>query len=381
MQITIAGALARAATLAKGLARVNTLDNLGWREPFATSFAKVAERSSSLLPARVIAHHGALYRVALEKHEREASLAGKLRRLARDSGELPCVGDWVAVRDAQGKGVIHIEHVLTRATTISRREAGPRPQEQVLAANVDLVVLMMGLDGDFNPRRMERYVALARDSGAKPIVLLSKKDLARDLAAQRREVERVAEGIEVLAANLLEAQGHAELAARLVSRATMVLLGSSGVGKSTLINKLVGGAAQRVGAVRGEDSKGRHTTTHRELFVAKNGTLVIDTPGMRELQLWDAAAGLEQAFADVIGIAATCRFRDCKHLDEPGCGVRRAVQLGQLPHERLASYHKLQRELELLTAQSHTLSARARKQHDKSVNKLLRRRTKEKEGR
>jgi ribosome biogenesis GTPase len=259
---------------------------------------------------------------------------------------MPTVGDWVAVRPGQ-EGLVSIRHVLPRRSKFSRRSAGQRAAEQVVAANVDTVFLMMGLDRDFNPRRLERYLGVAAASGAAPVVLLNKADV---LAAEEREerlaaVAVVGHGVPVLVISVREGQGLEELRPYLQPARTAALLGSSGVGKSTLLNRLATTDLQRTGAVGTQDGRGKHTTSHAQLFALPDGALVIDTPGLRELQLWEPEASLEGAFADVQALAAGCRFSDCRHTEEPGCAVRAALAEGRLDPERLASFEKLRAEL------------------------------------
>jgi ribosome biogenesis GTPase len=237
--------------------------------------------------------------------------------------------------------------VLPRRTRLARRVAGRRDEEQVVAANVDTVLVVMGLDADFNTRRVERYLALAHAGGVRPVVVLNKADLCTDVEARRAAVAAVAPGAPILTTSLAGAGGHEAVEACLEPRRTVALLGSSGVGKSTLLNRLAGADVQRTAAVRAYDSRGRHTTSFAQLFRLPAGALAVDTPGLRELALTDdAEAGLGDAFDDVAAVAAGCRFRDCRHDREPGCAVRAAVDSGALPDSRFASYLKLRGEME-----------------------------------
>jgi ribosome biogenesis GTPase len=234
--------------------------------------------------------------------------------------------------------------VLPRRTELARRDPDQR-SEQVLAANVDVAVLVMGLDGDFNVRRLERYVALVRAADVAPVVVLSKADLTDRVEQQLAEVTAAFPDLPILALALLEPEAHRPLEPLLPAGDTAVLLGSSGAGKSTLLNALLGEPVQRTGHVRLHDSRGRHTTTTRQLFVLPRGTLVIDTPGLREIELVDASLGLADAFPELLALAAHCRFRDCRHADEPGCALREAERLGRVPRERVEAYRKLIAEL------------------------------------
>jgi ribosome biogenesis GTPase len=238
-----------------------------------------------------------------------------------------------------------VQAVVPRRSAFVRRAAGEQTVEQVVAANVDTVLLVSGLDHDFNPRRVERYVLLAWESGARPVVVLNKADLRDDVDACRRAIEQIAPGVAVHAVSARDPPSLAALAPYLLPGRTVALLGSSGVGKSTLLNRLMGTEVQPTRAVREHDQRGRHTTSDRHLFVLPGGALAIDTPGMRELQLWDSGAGLAATFEDVDALAPRCRFRDCTHEAEPGCAVRAAVAEGRLAEDRLASFHKLRAEL------------------------------------
>ena len=276
-----------------------------------------------------------------------AVLTGRFRHDALARADLPAVGDWVMAR-AEAGGPATISALLPRASTFMRKVAGDTTQEQVVAANVEAVFLVCGLDGDFNPRRVERALTAAWESGAQPVVVLNKADLASDVAARVAETEAVAPGAPVVALSALEGNGLDALSPWLVPGHTIALIGSSGAGKSTLTNALLGEARQATGAVREEDSRGRHTTTHRELVPLPSGALLLDTPGMRELQLWGDDSGLEGAFPEVTELVARCRFSDCTHASEPGCAVLEALASGVLDAARFAAWLKLQRELRYL---------------------------------
>ncbi len=315
---------------------------LGWGAAFEAAFQPFVEQG--LIPARVVLEHKQRYRVATARGEHSAEVSGRFRHLARSPHEFPAVGDWVAIRPSNGDSPAVIVAVLPRRSSFSRQAAGDRVQEQVVAANLDTVFVLMGLDGDFNPRRLERYLIAAWRSGASPVVILNKADLADDPSARLALVHAVAPGVAVHLVSGRTGQGFEAVAAYLQQGRTVGFLGSSGVGKSTLINRLLGRERQRVQAVRDADSRGRHTTTHRELFVLQGGGLAIDTPGMLELQPWDAGESLTAAFDDIETLAQGCDFRDCQHQGEPDCAVEAAVAAGLLPAARLENWRKLQRE-------------------------------------
>jgi ribosome biogenesis GTPase len=265
-----------------------------------------------------------------------------------------------------------IQALLPRRTAFVRRAAGGRSVAQVLAANVDTAFLVMGLDGDFNPRRIERALVLAWESGAEPVVVLNKSDLSDELAARRAEVERSAPGVPVCVLAAKHGVGLDALARWLAPGRSVVLLGSSGVGKSTLVNRLLGREKQPTREVRDSDQRGRHTTTHRELVMLPGGALLIDTPGLRELQLWSDGSGLAATFDDVSELAAACRFTDCGHGSEPGCAVRAAVTEQRLDPARLASYHKLHAELRALELREDPLLRKAERGRWRAAYKSLR---------
>lgn len=349
-----------------------TLEELGWDEFFATAFAPFALQG--LTPARVVAQKG-LNQISTGSLEMYADLAGKLRHELKGPGKAsghPAVGDWVAIRLPTGDGRASIHAVLPRRSKFSRKTAGQRTDEQVVAANVDTLFLVSGLDGDFNPRRIERYLTAAWDSGAQPVVVLNKLDRCADPEACLLEIGAVAMGVPVHRVSALLGTGCDELSSYLGPGKTVSLLGSSGVGKSTLINRLLGRDAQKIGDVREGDDRGRHTTTHRELFVAPSGGLLIDTPGMREVQLWEVDQGIESAFGDLEELAGTCRFGNCQHQGEPGCAIQAALAAGTLTAERLESYRKLQKELHHLHLRQNDLARIQEKKKWKAIHKSLR---------
>ena len=323
-----------------GLKKI-TLKELGWQAYFEEQC-----RDTEFSVGRIVLQHKYLYRVVNESGEWLAEPTGKFTYEALTKKDFPAVGDWVLMRTypAEGKAMIH--QVLERKSVFIRQAAGVKTEEQIVASNVDYVFLVNALNHDFNMRRLERYLLLAYESRAVPVVVLTKRDLCEDLEARLQEVETATFGaVPVVAVDNLSGEGLAEVREWLDPGVTVALLGSSGVGKSTLLNALMGEAMQETGDVREGDSKGRHTTTHRELFILPDGGIVIDTPGMRELQVSGGGASIDTTFADVEALISSCRFSDCKHLTEPGCQVQEALDGGMLDPGRYKSYQKLQREL------------------------------------
>lgn len=324
------------------------LQHLGWGDDFARHFA--THRECGLRPGRVAVQHRDHYRLLAADGERDGAVTGRFRHEAASPADFPAIGDWVAFEqpDAPGPpGGVLIHAVLPRRSRFSRRAAGTVPYEQVLAANVDYLFLMTGLDGNYSVRRIERYVTQAWESGAVPVVLLNKSDLCADPESAVDEVRQAVIGVDVHAVCAGDGEGCQALSPYLRAGRTIAVVGSSGVGKSTLVNRLLGGERMRVTAVRAGDSRGRHTTSRRELLSIDGGALLIDTPGMREFGLWgdDEDGGAGESFDDLEALARQCRFADCGHGAEPGCAVRAAVEAGALDPGRLANWLGMAREV------------------------------------
>jgi ribosome biogenesis GTPase / thiamine phosphate phosphatase len=302
----------------------------------------------SAVPARIIAQQRKFWHLAGEFGECWTEASGKLRLAADEGADWPAVGDWVVGEVHGADTTALIQEVLPRRSKFVRKSPGKKMEEQVIAANVDTALLVSALDGDFNPRRVERYLAQCWESGAKPVIVLNKVDACEDPRGKTAEMERVALGTSVFGVSAKTGQGFGELEEYFEPGQTLVLLGSSGVEKSTIANRLLGHAVQEAQPVRESDSRGRHTTSSRELFVLPGGALLMDTPGLREMQLWDAEDGVAQVFADIDALATRCRFGDCRHEGEPGCAVLAALSAGTLDEARLENRRKLMREQEFL---------------------------------
>jgi len=334
--------------------------------------------AEGLVAARILLQEKGAYRVALAADdgvaEKAAEISGKFRYQALTAADFPAVGDYVLV-DANPHGDAAIIHrLLPRRSCFIRKAAGDARKEQVVAANVDTLFLCMSLNNDFSLRRLERYLSIGWESGALPVIVLTKSDLCRDLADKLMAVEDIAVGVDILLTSALETDGWKALLPYLREGRTAAFIGSSGVGKSTLINCLLGGELLATGGLRNDD-KGRHTTTHRQLMLLPGGGMVIDTPGMRELGMWDAAEGIDRTFADVEALTQNCRFADCSHSGEPGCAVQAALDAGELAEERWLSYQKLKAENAYAEDSESYLIAKERKFKDiaKQVKQLKKR--------
>lgn len=318
-----------------------TLEDLGWTPTDAANFAALGD--AGVVPGRIVLEHNHVYRVMTANGEILAEAAGRMKHLAEGRHELPAVGDWVGVRvDPAGNRSL-IRHVLPRRSRFARKAAGRETELQVVAANIDTVFVVFGLDKPVNPRAIDRYLVVARHSGTQPVLVLNKADLVDDVAETMAAAAASAGDAPVIAVSTRTGAGLDQLDPYLRVGRTVALLGPSGAGKSTIVNRLVGSELLPTGEVREWDARGRHTSVHRQLVIRSRGGLVIDTPGMRELSLWESE-GVGDAFVDIAAIADTCRFRDCRHETEPGCAVKAAAADGTLEPGRLESFLKLQAE-------------------------------------
>jgi ribosome biogenesis GTPase / thiamine phosphate phosphatase len=337
-----------------------TLQSLGWSAFFEAHLEK-----STLGPCRVISEGTDRFLVHDGSHEKFAMVRGRVRNSPLFP---PVVGDWVLAQPADDEQYV-IESILPRRTAMVRKRAGPATSAQVLAANVDRVLLVTSMNQDFSVRRLERYLTLVWESGATPIIVLTKSDLVDDDAPFRREAERCALGFPLICASSITGAGVDELRSLLAAAETMVLIGSSGVGKSTLVNALAGADLRPTRNIRVQDGKGRHATSDRHLIRLPSGVLLIDTPGLREVQLWASDAAVEETFPEISATATYCRFRDCQHTGEPGCGVLAAIQSGEIDADRLASMQRLRREVERLERERDPLAA---SEHKRKIRSLFR---------
>ena len=345
--------------------RMDRLRKLGWSDFF---HEQIAGESPLPLVARVIEEQRGGYRVAGD-FDGAAEVSGRVRHEARTNADFPAVGDWVCVSPPMGVERALITRRLERRSTISRKAAGRGFEEQVVAANVDTIFLVTALAEDLNPRRIERYLTAVREAGAEPVVIINKTDLSEDPDGEVGAVRARLPFVDVIAISARRAEGLEALDVYLTPAHTVALIGSSGVGKSTLVNRLLGHDLLRTAATRGGDGRGRHTTTSRHLVDLPGGAMLIDTPGMRELQPWVEEGAVAETFGDIAELALRCRFGNCEHRTEPGCAVLAAMEEGTLDRERLDHYRQLGREIAVDEAKRNKAAAADQKRRVKRVHK------------
>ena len=348
-----------------------SLEDWGWDERWAAAFA--AAPGKALRPARIVEERRGLFFVVAEDGEFAARVTGAMRHKAGGRGDLPAIGDWAAVEAVPGERAVLIRALLPRRTKLSRQAAGEGVVEQVIAANLDTVFITTALNRDFNPRRLERFLAVCRESGAEPVLLLNKLDACPDPVPFLAEAEAIAGDAAVAALSAKTGAGLGALSRWVRPGRTVGFVGASGVGKSTLVNRLLGEDVLAVRETRGKDERGRHTTTHRELFRLPGGGILLDTPGMREMKLWDAERGVAESFDEIEALGPSCRFSDCRHDTEPGCAVKAAVDAGSVAAARLAAWRKLRSELDAKAARVSPADKAAEKRRQREMNKDRRR--------
>jgi ribosome biogenesis GTPase len=347
-----------------------TLKEYGWNKTHEVNWEEI--NNEKWIPGRVTLEHKKMYRVITTDGEWLSVCSGSMQYEATERRDFPAVGDWVAVEKMPGeeRGIIHA--ILPRTSLFSRKVAGMTIAEQIIAVNIDIVLLVMSMNNDFNPRRLERYLVAAYDSGATPVVVLTKKDVCDNSSDYIEEAQSIALGAEIFAVSNVTGEGIDELTALLKNNKTAALLGSSGVGKSSLTNAILGSEMMVVQDIREDDAKGRHTTTHRELIKIPTGGILIDTPGMREFQLWENNDSLDSGFQDINELTNNCKFNDCQHNNEPGCAIQNALSTGDLAEDRYSSYLKLQRELAFLDRKMDRAAQAGERNKWKKITKSMR---------
>jgi ribosome biogenesis GTPase len=355
---------------------VGILEDWGWDARWAEAFGDDAAKG--YFPARLVEEQRGLFQIVSERGVKGARTPGAMRHKAADRSSLPAVGDWISAEAVPGDKAVLIRRILPRRTKLSRKAAGETMEEQVIAANLDTVLVMTALNADFNARRLERFLTVSLESGAEPVLVLNKLDACPEPGPYLEQARLAAGKAAVVAISAKTAAGLDALAAWIKPGRTVGLIGSSGVGKSTLVNRLAGNEGIKTAETRASDERGRHTTTHRQLFILPGGGILLDTPGMREMQFWDSEQGLAKTFDEIEALAPSCRFKDCAHDAEPGCAVKAAVEAGTVAPERLESWRKLKKEAGFEARRKDPVLQLTEKQKWKSLTKAARKRIKEK---
>ena len=346
---------------------IKDLKQLGWNSYLDKSLKDL--EISEIIPGRIIHQSGKHYKVLTEKGEKGALLSNSFLRSIKNKSEIPAVGDWVGIKLNEEIHISHIQILLPRKNKLSRKVAGKKSEEQIIAANIDTVFIFTSPDQDFNIRRIERYLSMIYDIDALPIIILNKIDTSNDIDRYINKIEESLNKVKVVPISSITGKNFKRVSEFIEPGKTIVLVGSSGVGKSTFINKLLGFNRQAVGKIRASDGKGKHVTTSRELIIVPGGSIIIDNPGIREIQLWSSGEGISQTFEDIEEIGRSCKFRDCRHEMEPGCAVIEALRNGEIEEERLKSYKKLKREQEYSDLRK---SSYEKRKKDKQLGKLYR---------
>lgn len=348
---------------------VMKIEALGWKTANEKDFEEFRKRG--LIPARIIKEARHLYEADAGNGSLQAQVSGRFIFESESRADYPTIGDWVACRD--GGGILIIEELLPRKSRFSRKEAGVLTEEQIIAANIDYLCIVCGLDGgrNFSLRGIERYLSMAREGGASPVIVLNKCDIAEDRAKAVSEARNIAGDAQVFAVSALTGEGVDELLNKFDPFSTIAFSGPSGVGKSALVNSLLGEGYMKTGIQREDDLRGRHTTTHKELVVLKNGVMLIDTPGLRELQLWGGQESLNSSFTDILEAASDCRFTDCTHNGEPGCAVAKLVESGVISEARYMNYLDMKAELVYLESRLSEKGHLERKKKEKDLSRLV----------
>ena len=341
--------------------------DIGWNKSIEDNYQKLG--IDNLLLGRVIFHSGKQYKIITTTGELIANISSSVINSIKNKSELPSVGDWVCLQKIDEFRPYNIVKIIPRINKLSRKVAGDKSEEQIIASNIDIVFIITSVDDDFNIRRLERYLAMSNQINSKQIIIINKIDKCNNLEKYIKETEQIFQNTSIISISAKEGKNIQNVIKHIEKGKTIILLGSSGVGKSTLINQILGYSRQKVGNIREKDSKGRHITTNRELIILPKGGILIDNPGLREIQLWSSEEGIIKTFQDIDELSRQCRFKDCIHDSEPGCAIKQAVESRQLSQERLDNYKKLLREQEYLNQRRNTYE---RKKKDRKLGKLYR---------